>query len=86
MTAKINKKYARDYRDICYFIKHVKDINLRIDLIRSLGYKIGVNIVKKGVDEEATITIGKRKEYRIQISPTTKKSPLAACAIIGDLS
>lgn len=86
MAAKINKKYAKDYRDICYFVKHVRDIKLRIDLIRSLGYKIGVNVVKKGIDEEATITIGKRKEYRIQITPTTTKSPLAVCAIVGELS
>jgi hypothetical protein len=86
MTAKISKKYERDYRDICYFIKHVKDVDLRIDLIRSLGYKIGVNVVKKGIDDEAAITLGKRKEYRIQISPTSDKIPIAACAIVGGLS
>lgn len=86
MGAKINKKYVRDYRDICYFIKHVKNIDLRISLIKSLGYKIGVNIVRQGIDDETSVTIGKRKEYRIQITPTTKKSPIAVCAIVGDIS
>ncbi len=77
-----NEKFRRDYRDICYFIDHVKDINFRISLIRSLGYKIGVNIVRKGIDTEKTITIGKRNEYRIQIAPVLKNSPLVQCAIV----
>ena len=81
----MNKKnvlFDRDYRDICYFIDHVKDIDFRVSLIKSLGYKIGVNIVKGEGDIEKCITIGKRKEYRIQIEPTVKKSPLVKCAII----
>lgn len=82
MRSKKDKKFARDYRDICYFIKHVKDIKLRIDLIQSLGYRIGVNVVRKGIDDEKSIIIGKRKEYRIQITPTTKDSPIAFCAIV----
>jgi hypothetical protein len=55
-------KFQRDYRDICYFIDHVRDIDFRISLIKSLGYKIGVNIVKEGSNKEKSITIGKRKE------------------------
>ena len=81
----MNKKnvlFDRDYRDICYFIDHVKDIDFRVSLIKSLGYKVGVNIVKGDEDVEKRITIGKRKEYRIQIEPTVKKSPLVKCAII----
>jgi hypothetical protein len=80
--AKSNKKFNRDYRDICYFIDHVKDIKYRIDLIKSLGYKIGVNIVRRGIDNEKSIVIGKRNEYRVQIVPTSEKSPLAECAIV----
>ena len=82
MSSKKNNNFKRDYRDICYFIDHVKDIDFRVDLIKSLGYKIGVNIVKDDNDKEKTITIGKRKEYRIQIAPVTKKSPLVKCAIV----
>ena len=82
MSSKKNNNFKRDYRDICYFIDHVKDIDFRISLIRSLGYKIGVNIVKDDKDKEKTITIGKRKEYRIQIAPVLKKSPLVQCAIV----
>ena len=70
-----------DYRDICYFVDHVRDIKLRVDLIKSLGYKIGYNIVKEG-DKEKSITIGKRNEMRIQIAPIVKTSPLVQCAIV----
>ena len=82
MSSKKNNNFKRDYRDICYFIDHVKDVDYRISLIRSLGYKIGVNIVRKGIDTEKTITIGKRNEYRIQIAPASQKSPLVQCAIV----
>jgi len=82
MRSKKNKNFKRDYRDICYFIDHVKDVDYRISLIRSLGYKIGVNIVRKGIDTEKTISIGKRNEYRIQIAPASQKSPLVQCAIV----
>jgi hypothetical protein len=79
--SKSKKEINRDYRDICYFVDHVRDIKYRIDLIKSLGYKIGVNIVKEG-DTEKSITVGKRKELRIQIAPVDKRSPLVTCAIV----
>lgn len=79
--SKKKRDTSRDYRDICYFVDHVKDIKLRVDLIKSLGYKIGVNIVKEG-DIEKSITIGKRNEMRIQIAPIVKTSPLVQCAIV----
>lgn len=82
MRGKKIKTFDRDYRDICYFIDHVKDIDFRISLIRSLGYKIGVNIVRSKNDKEKLITIGKRNEYRIQIAPVLKNSPLVQCAIV----
>ena len=82
MSSKKNDNFKRDYRDICYFIDHVRDIDFRISLIRSLGYKIGVNIVRGDEDKEKTITIGKRKEYRIQIAPVLPRSPLVQCAIV----
>ena len=83
MSSKKNNNFKRDYRDICYFSDHVKDIDFRISLIRSLGYKIGVNIVRnREEDKEKTITIGKRNEYRIQIAPVLPRSPLVQCAIV----
>ena len=82
MKSKKKDNFKRDYRDICYFIDHVKNIDFRISLIRSLGYKIGVNVVKSNDDKEKAITIGKKKEYRIQITPSTKDSPLVVCAIV----
>ena len=78
------KKYALDIRDINYFIDHVKNVDLRVDIIKKLGYKIGVNIVTKN-SVEKEITIGKRKEIRVQITPKLSSSPLVKCAIIGDV-
>ena len=78
---KKNKNYANDIRDICYFVKHVKNLNLRISLIESLGYRIGVNVVTK-CNYEMEVTIGKRKEIRVQITPQLGKTPIAKCAII----
>jgi hypothetical protein len=76
------EKFQRDYRDICYFVDHVRNIDFRISLIRSLGYKIGVNIVTSKNDKEKSITIGKRKEYRIQIAPVLPRSQIVQCAIV----
>jgi len=75
------KNVNRDIRDICYFITHVKEIDFRISLIKELGYKIGVNVATEDCKEK-DITIGKRKETRIQIEPKIKHSPLVRCAII----
>lgn len=74
--------FERDYRDICYFIDHVKDINLRISILKSLGYKIGINIVNSK-NKEKDITIGKRKETRIQVSKKLKYAPIAKCVILN---
>ena len=79
--SKIKKNFSIDIRDINYFIDHVKNIDFRVSLIRQLGYNIGVNVVTKGCQEK-DITIGKRKEIRIQIEPSKSLSPLVKCAII----
>ena len=73
--------FSRDYRDICYFVKHVKNIDLRISLLQELGYRIGLNVVRNG-DKEMDIIIGKRGERRIQVTPQLTKTPIAKCVII----
>ena len=73
--------FSRDYRDIGYFVKHVKDLELRESLLKELGYRIGLNVLKKG-DTEMTVTIGRRGERRIQITPQLSKTPVAKCVII----
>ena len=73
--------FSRDYRDIGYFVKHVKDIDLRISLLQELGYRIGLNVVKKG-DKEMDVVIGKRGEKRIQVTPQLSKTPVAKCVIL----
>ncbi len=70
-----------DIRDICYFIDHVKDIKLRISLIKELGYDIGVDIASIN-SKEKDIIIGKKHELRIQIEPKSKHLPIVKCAII----
>ena len=72
----------RDYRDICYFIDHVKNIDLRISILKYLGYQIGINVVEAG-SKEKHITIGKRKEKRIQITPEFDYAPVAQCVVWG---
>lgn len=79
--SKNKKDYSIDIRDINYFVDHVKNIDLRVSLIKQLGYKIGVNIATSDCQEK-DITIGKRKEIRLQIAPKTSTSPLVQCAII----
>ena len=75
------KNYATDIRDICYFVTHVKNLDLRVSLIASLGYKIGVDVATSH-SHEKMISIGKRKEVRVQITPQVKGNPLVKCAII----
>lgn len=70
-----------DIRDICYFVDHVKNYDLRISIIENLGYKLGVNVAKDGCMEKE-VTIGKRNELRVQITPKTNKTPLVICAIV----
>ena len=74
--------FQRDYRDICYFIDHVKDIELRISILKSLGYDIGINVVS-GEAKEKDIITGKRGEKRIQITPKFKHAPVAQCVVLG---
>jgi hypothetical protein len=76
------KDYTRDFNDIEYFIDHVHNIDARVDVIKKLGYKIGVDIVTKETDKVKKVIIGKRGEMRIQITPAQKGLPLAKCVIL----
>ena len=74
--------FDRDYRDICYFIDHVKNIELRISILKYLGYQIGINVISHN-SKEKDITIGKRKEKRIQVTPKFNYGPVAQCVVLG---
>ena len=76
------KDYTRDFNDIEYFIDHVHNIDARVDVIKKLGYKIGVDIVTKETDKVKKVIVGKRGEMRIQITPAQKGLPLAKCVIL----
>ena len=78
---KNDKDFTRDLRDIGYFVKHVKHIGLRVSLLRELGYRIGLNVVTKN-NKEMDVTIGKRKETRVQITPQLGVTPVAKCVIL----
>lgn len=41
-------KQTIDYRDICYFIKHVPYVSTRLDILRQLGYKV---VPKKHIND-----------------------------------
>jgi len=82
MARKKNIDRSIDIRDICYFIDHVSDIDFRISLIKELGYGIGVNVATE-TSEIKNVTIGKKNETRVQITPRTKHSRLVKCAIIS---
>jgi len=79
--SKKKNDHSIDIRDICYFVDHVHDIDFRVSLIKDLGYSIGVNVATEN-SKLKEVTIGKRNEIRIQITPRTKHSKLVKCAII----
>ena len=78
----MKKNYARDFNDIEYFIDHVHNIDARIDVIKKLGYKVGVDIVTEKTNLVKKVIVGKRGELRIQIAPAPKGLPLAKCVIL----
>ena len=78
----MKKDYTRDFNDIEYFIDHVHNIDARIDVLKKLGYKFGVDIVTKETDVVKKVIVGKRGELRIQVAPALKGLPLAKCIIL----
>ncbi len=78
----MKKNYERDFNDIEYFIDHVNNIDARIDVLKKLGYKIGVDVVTKETDIVKKVIVGKRGELRIQIAPAEKGLPIAKCVIL----
>ena len=78
----MKKDFSRDFRDIAYFIDHVKNVDARVDVLEKMGYKIGVDVVTKETDKVGKVIVGKRNELRIQITPAQKGLPLAKCIIL----
>jgi hypothetical protein len=60
----------------------MKNIELRISILKYLGYQIGINVVGKDAREK-DVTTGKRKEKRIQITPKYDYAPVAQCVVWG---
>jgi hypothetical protein len=78
----MKKNFDRDFRDIGYFIDHVHDDDARVDVLEKMGYKIGVDVVTKETDKLGRVIVGKKKEFRIQISQSKKGLPLVKCIIL----
>ena len=72
-------KKSQDYIDICYMVAHVKEENVREDVIKSLGYRIGLDFVKSD-SPPTTVIKGKKNDFRVQITKTIFKT--AKCAIV----
>lgn len=66
---------------VAYFIDHAPKWELRKSLIEQIGFKVGVDVVKTD-SKPKNIIIGKKGEYRMQVTHKDKKLPLAFCAII----
>ena len=77
-----HRNYDRDFKDIEYFIDHVNDIDARVDVLSSLGYRIGVDVVTNETDKVKKVIVGKQGELRIQIALAEKGIPLAKCVIL----
>jgi hypothetical protein len=62
-------------------IKHVAEDDVRIDVLKQLGYHIGIDVIKidKGI---CNVQIGKRNEIRMQVTSKNPKLNIAYCVII----
>ena len=78
----MRKNYDRDFKDIEYFIDHVTNIDARLDVLKKLGYKIGLDIVNEKTDVVKRVLVGKKGELRIQVTPKDKRLPIAKCVIL----
>ena len=71
----------RDFRDIAYFTKHVKNEDLRCSLLEQLGYTIKKCVLTKN-SHVNLVTQGRRGEYIIQVTEKLPLVPLAKCVVI----
>lgn len=74
-------KNTQDYIDICYMVDHVKDLDFRLSCLESLGYRIGINVIKNESNVK-DIMIGKNKDIRVQVTPKIGKLNIVKCVII----
>lgn len=70
-----------DYRDICYFIEHVKNISFRKSLLEELGYRIGIEFPKTN-NQLYNVYIGKKNDLRMFITDKFKDVNLAYSIIL----
>ncbi len=63
-------KKSQDYIDICYMIDHIQNTEIRVDLLKQLGYNIV--IFNNKIDNVKHITITKNGNIVIQITPKIK--------------
>lgn len=69
------------YRDICYLIDHINNLDVLNSCAEELGYSIGVNVIKKGtLPMLKSVSIGKNNEYRV-VTSIRRGKPLTECII-----
>lgn len=74
-------KKTDDYRDICYMVDHVRDIEVRLSCLEALKYRLGLNLAIKDTRKEIkSVTIGKKGEFRVQV--TECEDMFSVCAIV----
>jgi hypothetical protein len=77
---------SQDYIDISYMVKHVKCLSLRVNLIRQLGYCVGIERAMNNDKFMRCYTKNNGKELRLQITPPYGKFKCAYVVIIRDKS
>lgn len=67
------------YRDICYLIDHIDNLDVLNSCAEELGYSVGISIVKNK-PQLKSVTIGNKNEFRI-VSSIREKTPIIECII-----
>lgn len=69
---------SQDYRDICYMIDMVEDTEVRVDVIKKLGYSVKLVNFDNGLK---SIIKTSRNELLIQITPKIPLINKTRCVI-----
>ncbi len=75
-------KKSQDFIDICYMIDHVDDLQARISVLETLGYKVGISVVKDNNAVKDIVVAKNKKELRIQVTPKFGNLNYAKCVVV----
>lgn len=73
---------SQDYRDICYMVDMIEDTEIRVDVIKRLGYKIKSSNLDNNLK---SIYSTKKNELMIQITPKLPIINKTRCVIFNKI-